>query len=47
MWTCYRRLSTNPPTLETGVEELVHFFNVMKGFPVLLELNAFFLVIFV
>jgi hypothetical protein len=36
-----------PPTWETGVEVLAHFFKVMRGCAVLLEVKAFFLVIFV
>jgi hypothetical protein len=46
MWPSYRRRSTSPPTWETGVEVLAHFFKVMKGYAVLLEVNASFLVIF-
>jgi hypothetical protein len=39
--------STYPATWETGVEVLAHFSKVMKGYTVLLEVNASFLVIFV
>jgi hypothetical protein len=46
-WPGYRRRSTNPPIWETGVEVLAHFFEVMRGFAVLLKVNASFFVIFV
>jgi hypothetical protein len=35
------------PTSETGVEILAHFSMVMRGYAVLLEVHASFLVIFV
>jgi hypothetical protein len=42
----YQHRSTNP-TWETGVEVLAQFFKVMRGYAILLEVNEFFLVIFV
>jgi hypothetical protein len=47
LWPSYRHRSTNPPTWETGVEVLAHFFKVMWGCAILLEMNASFLVTFV
>jgi hypothetical protein len=43
-WPCYRRRSTIPPTWESGVEVLAHFFRVKWGCAVLLKVNASFLV---
>jgi hypothetical protein len=43
---CYRRRSTNPPTWKTDVEVLVHFSEVMRRCTVLLEVKAFFLVVY-
>jgi hypothetical protein len=46
-WPCYRRRFSNPPTWETGAEVLAHFSKEMRECTFLLEVNAYFLVIFV